>query len=272
MSALSGHSRAFLERLEVIKEMKASPWHPRVGELDWTPPLELIGVFTAYSTVAKMVHDGELEPAAGLYLNSALAINAFCVIHHCSHESVSQHNPDHAALENTAFRLGTVLLFIMNEGFREGHKMHHLHLGTPLDPDLPMERASLPELGFGMFQSFAEPDYSAANWDHMVLKLAVIEARKIIKQRSEYAKLHRTVQATYTGANQMSVVVGQLMFSRYVHRHSPVGDELESFYDGTFRSQGDVDLWMMGEGPHHLHHAKPDVAYSWLPKICQDLE
>ncbi|CAE8603098.1 unnamed protein product [Polarella glacialis] len=36
--------------------------------------------------------------------------------------------------------------------------------------------------------------------------------------------------------------------------------------------QDQVDLWMMGEGPHHMHHAKSDVSYALLPKVCEEVE
>ena len=42
---------------------------------------------------------------------------------------------------------------------------------------------------------------------------------------------------------------------------------LRSYYDTTFRGQTEVELWMMGEGPHHMHHAKNDVSYSYLTQV-----
>jgi len=62
-----------------------------------------------------------------------------------------------------------------------------------------------------------------------------------------------------------------LFFARYPHRHAPNPEEAESYYDTSFRGQRDVDLWMMGEGAHDLHHAKPDVSYSLLPRISVEL-
>ena len=51
---------------------------------------------------------------------------------------------------------------------------------------------------------------------------------------------------------------------------SPVG--LRSFYDTTFRGDSAVEMWMMGEGAHHMHHAQSDVGYSWLTQVCREVE
>merc|ERR1712137_392785 len=274
------------------------------GECDWTPPLDLVGVYTAFATVARMVHNDELDPAAALYLNAALSLNAFGPAHHATHESISQHNPEHAKLENTVFRLGIALLFVLDDGYREAHRLHHIHLGTEKDPDRFTEKASLSTFGHAILNVAVTPNYCAGggpitpfriwlmkqlgitrwalnsfiaknlftNWDNVALKMAGIEARKLIQERREFMKLHQTVQVTWTGAVTLGTVIGTLMFSRYVHRHTPDVHELDSYYQTTSRGQGEVDLWMMGEGPHHLHHAKPDVSYALLPKISMDLE
>ena len=140
------------ERLELAKEMRACPSHPKEGECDYTPPLELLGIYIAYSTIARMVHKGELDPAAACYLNAALGFNTFAVIHHCTHESVSQHNPEHAALENTAFRLGCALHYLFDDGYREAHRFHHIRTGAPNDPDLWVSDSSLPAVGNALFE------------------------------------------------------------------------------------------------------------------------
>jgi len=292
-----------------MKEMKVSQWHPREGECQFTPPLELLGVYIASTTIAKMVHNDELHPAAALYLNSALGLNAFCVVHHASHESISQHNQEHVAFENTAYRLGLALLYILDDGFREAHRLHHLQCGTSRDPDHFAENSSLPTLGHAMFCLATTPTYAssgagtltatsgavlrflgtrftrwalnswivkkyAVNWNNVLLKMTGYEARKMIESHKDYQKLHRTIQSSWTGAITLSTVVGFAMFARYVHRHAPDPDRehVGSYYDTTFRGQTEVDLWMMGEGAHHLHHAKSDVPYSLLPKICEDIE
>lgn len=293
-----------LERVALAKEMKACPSHLKEGECDYTPPLELLGIYITYSTVARMVHRGQLEPAAGCYLNATLGCHTFCVVHHCTHESISQHNPEHAAFENTAFRLGTALLYVFDDGYREAHRFHHMRPNASNDPDLILSHSSLPTLGHVVHELSARQCYITlgapitpnlagvlrrlgltstvmnswlakrymVNWDNVTLKMAVFEAQQIAKEREEYASLRRTLQATWTGATTLSVCLLALNFARWPHRHAPEPSEVESFYDTTFKAKGQVDLWMMGEGPHHLHHAKPDVSYSVLPRVCLELE
>ena len=45
------------------------------------------------------------------FLNAALGCHAFCILHHCTHESISRGNTDHVKLENTVFRLANLLIF-----------------------------------------------------------------------------------------------------------------------------------------------------------------
>ena len=48
-----------------------------------------------------------------------------------------------------------------------------------------------------------------------------------------------------------------VFFARYVHKSGKNGSEQgDSYYEGTYRGEADVDLWMNGEGMHHQHHAK----------------
>ena len=98
------------ERLELARAMKQAPSHLAAGECDYGPALELVGVYTVHATVSRCVLRGQLSTAAGAYLNSALGAHAFCILHHCTHESISQHNPEHEALENQVFRLGCALI------------------------------------------------------------------------------------------------------------------------------------------------------------------
>ncbi len=68
-----------------------------------------------------MAHQGTLSQAAAAYFNAALGCHTFSIVHHCTHESLSQSNSRFEALENTAFRLGAALIFF-NDGYREAHR------------------------------------------------------------------------------------------------------------------------------------------------------
>ena len=63
----------------------------------------------------------KLSHAAAAYVNAALECHAFCILHHCTHESISQGNENHEAIENTIFRLGAMLIFF-DDGYREAHR------------------------------------------------------------------------------------------------------------------------------------------------------
>jgi hypothetical protein len=65
-----------------------------------------------------------------------------------------------------------------------------------------------------------------------------------------------------------------MFFARYPHRNGVDGppNEIDSFYDMTYKGQGQVDLWMQGEGAHHMHHAKGNVSYSRLSKVSKEVE
>merc|ERR1719316_300671 len=97
-----------------------------------------------------MVAQGELDAAAGTYLNGALGCHTFCILHHCTHESISQHNPEHELLENTVFRLGCLLMFF-DDGYKIAHRAHHARTEKPDDPDQILSDTSLPVLGNMLF-------------------------------------------------------------------------------------------------------------------------
>jgi hypothetical protein len=81
--------------MELMAAMKASPSHIGAGECDYTPPLEMLGIYVVHATITKMAALGELDISAATYLNAALGCHAFCILHHCTHESISQSNPEH---------------------------------------------------------------------------------------------------------------------------------------------------------------------------------
>jgi fatty acid desaturase len=306
------------ERMEVMKAMRAAPSHiSPAGACDFAPALDLLGVFVAHATVSRMVLRKELSAAAGAYLNAALGCNAFCVLHHCTHESISQHNAAHEAFENTAFRLGCFLIFF-DDGYKQAHRAHHQRVNEPDDPDLILSHTTLGELGslihaVGARRSFAGIGFQAdlrlikalhllgiaswalssrwvqastIGWDNVAGKLAAFEALATLRDArhaAEYGALDTTLRATWRGANVLTFALLALFFARYPHRNAAApndgdgdkagsGSSGSSFYDVTYRGQGQVDLWMMGEGAHHLHHAKSDVAYTRLPAVCVEVE
>lgn len=293
------------ERMELMQAMKESPSHLAKGECDYSPPLELVGIYVAHTAISRMVARGELKETAGAYLNAALGANAFAVLHHCTHESISQHNSEHEVFENVVFRLASFLIFF-DDGYREAHRAHHARCNEPEDPDLLMSHTSLPVLGnllstmsqHGYYLGIGAPigvrtvtalhhlgltpllrstwlqEWSPLiNWDNVAGKMLAFKAQDVLEQHKEYKDLHRTLQATWRGSTGVTYMILALFFGRYPHRNGArMVNEVDSFYDGTYRGQGQVDLWMMGEGPHDLHHAKSDVSYSRLPAVCRELE
>eukprot|EP00750_Incisomonas_marina_P030606 INCI7626.3.p1 GENE.INCI7626.3~~INCI7626.3.p1 ORF type:complete len:468 (-),score=82.89 INCI7626.3:494-1897(-) len=117
----------------------------------------------------------------------------------------------------------------------------------------------------------------AVDWESNTPKLLQFEA--LAELATKFPDFHRTLMGTWQmGANGLAVVILALMFARYPHRNAkdptttqPDGTEW-SYYDTTFRGQTEVELWMMGEGPHHMHHAKNDVSYSYLTQVCDEVE
>lgn len=300
-------ARWMQERLELMREMKASCYAPDASECDFIPPLELIGIYICHCTISRMVAEGKLDTAAGTYLNGALGANAFCVLHHCTHESISQHNPEHEQFENTVFRLACQLLFF-DDGYKVAHRAHHQRCNEPDDPDLILSHTSLPELGSLLRTVFTSPEVAMVsigapvslrevrlmhtlgltsligspwllnltgkvNWDNQLLKVICRESFRVLKKQEDYRRLSSSLQATWRTSAGFASFILALFFARYPHRNGTTCvNEVASFYDSTFRGEGQVDLWMMGEGPHHMHHAKSDVSYSRLPKVCEEVE
>ena len=86
-------------------------------------------------------------------------------------------------------------------------------------------------------------------------------------------RLHEDAWCTRRVATNLGQVILTLFFGRYPHRNGVDGThEEDTYHDNTFRGQGQVDLWMMGEGQHHLHHAKNDVNYSVLTKVSAEID
>eukprot|EP00930_Biecheleria_cincta_P038852 TRINITY_DN26717_c0_g1_i1.p1 TRINITY_DN26717_c0_g1~~TRINITY_DN26717_c0_g1_i1.p1 ORF type:complete len:554 (+),score=83.06 TRINITY_DN26717_c0_g1_i1:166-1827(+) len=297
------------ERKELVAAMKASPSVLKQTECDLVPPLELIGIYTVHATVTRMVAAGDLDIAVGTYLNAALGCHTFCIMHHCTHESISQHNVEHEALENSVFRLASMLIFF-DDSYKEAHRAHHARTQEPDDPDLILSHTSLPELGALLFHMTGrcdgEPTYihlgvpitprqvsilyrlglsrllssgrvmnrlGLVNWDMQTMKMACIEALGVMKKHADYRELAHALRGTWHSARMLSYVILSLFFARYPHRNGiELRNDVDSFYDNSYRGQGQVDLWMMGEGAHHLHHAKSDVSYSVLSKVNAEVE
>lgn len=291
--------------MELARAMKDSKFHLAPGECDYVPPLELLGIFINYATVHRMVQRGELDMGAAVYLNASLGCHNFCVLHHCTHESISQHNDEHAALENTTFRLACVLNYFFDDGYREAHRMHHMWPSQKGDPDMFASHCSLASFGHILFEITKKMSYVSLgppftplivdivrftgitdwvlsswiakrfliNWNNVTHKVVLEEAFKVLDEHEEYRELRKTLQGTWHGARALSVMLLGTFFARLPHRHGLTGlEEGESFHDTVFRGQRDVDLWMMGEGQHQMHHAKPDVAYSRLQMVARDVE
>jgi fatty acid desaturase len=296
------------ERLALAKAMKSCPSHIGPGECDYTPPMEMVGIYIVHATITRMVAREELDINAGTFVNAALGCHAFCVLHHCTHESISQSNPEHEKLENMAFRLGNLLIFF-DDGYKEAHREHHQRTNASTDPDLILSHSPLPVFGsllhhlttqksflsigspidpstarvlhfFGLIKhltaekSWLTKQLNVVNWDNMVLKIASYEALRVFEENKEYEKLSHTLRATWRTSNSLSTMLLALFFARYPHRNGIDGppNEVDSFYDMTYKGRGQVDLWMMGEGAHHMHHAKSNVSYSRLPKMSKEVE
>lgn len=293
----------YAERLDLMRAMMSSPFYLSPGVCDWNPPLELIGVYISHSCVSRMVMRGQLDVTAGTFLNAALGCHAFCILHHCTHESISRGNNDHVKLENTVFRLANFLIFF-DDGYKEAHRAHHQRTNEPSDPDLILSETSLPVLGSLLYlitsspsylnigiplsPSFAEwsywlgvqgtlmrsglLNYTSVNWDNMLGKMASMEVLSVLSEHPDYATVHNTLQSTWRTSYAVTTLLLSLFFARYPHRNGRVTGAESSFYDSSFRGANQVDLWMMGEGPHHMHHARSDVSYALLPKVCADVE
>jgi hypothetical protein len=148
----------------------------------------------------------------------------------------------------------------------------YTHLGTPIDHNKAKFLYNFGILNL-LTSMWIQKRLPLVNWDNVTLKMAALEAQEVLKNHREYAELHQTLRATWHSSNVLTYMLLSLFFARYPHRNGVACEnEVDSFYDQNFRGQGQVDLWMMGEGAHHMHHAKSDVSYALLPKICADVE
>ena len=292
------------ERVALNQAMRSAPSHLPEGACDFAPPLELIGICITQACVTRMVMRGELEPSAAAYLCAALGCHTFTIVHHCTHESISQHNPQHARFENTVFRLAAGLIFF-DDGYREAHRAHHQRTNQANDPDLVLAHAPLPVLGQLLHAITSRPSFASigvpvkpfqasflhgcgllrvfvhswlaetalTKWPNVVLKMALFQGLDVLADPAAYPAqgLARALQATWRGtANGLTHMLLGLFFARYPHRNGiALNNEVDSYYDSVFRGQGEVDLWMNGEGAHHMHHAKSDVS---AVCIAQSLE
>jgi hypothetical protein len=105
-------------------------------------------------------------------------------------------------------------------------------------------------------------------WEHNVLKMATFKGLDVLATMEGARDLHRSLSTTWFGASGVSYVLLAIFFARYPHKNAPESNnEVDSFYDCTYRGQGEVDLWMMGEGAHDMHHAKSDLSYAHLQGV-----
>lgn len=258
--------------------MKRSPYNNPKRECDYVPAMELVGIWAANATVCKMLTEGKLEAGQACLLNSALALHSFNVWHCCSHEALAAHNEEHEPFENMVTRLSALLVRFPDSNVA-GHKRHHRYTNTPDDPDMYMQMP-LEQLGEILLQSFQSgeltPGDGGAYEDH-ALDMVAQMSLKILCDHEETSKLGQTLLTALNGSSKVFMVILILFFGRYPHLQgrSVTGtdsNEIDSFYNTTWRGQGQVDLWMMGEGWHHGHHAVTDVNYTVLPKVGADVE
>ena len=118
---MEGLPRYVRERLDIATAMSETPSAPDSNNIDLIPAVELAGILAVHCTVSRLTHKGKLSKAAGCFLNATLCTHCFSIVHHCTHESISQANEEHAAFENMVFRLGASLIFF-DDGYREGHR------------------------------------------------------------------------------------------------------------------------------------------------------
>lgn len=278
----SGNFAMIKTRLELARAMDKSPNAPERDHGDMSIAMELLGTFVCHTTISRMVLQRKLSLEAGAYLNGVISLHAFCPTHAATHEGISQHNENLKAFENSIFRLGNLLAGFTDEWKRD-HHVHHAKTNTDEDPDAWAAKSPLPELGkvVGLLVNnpyiFLErqdifPNIHAS-WNNWIGRIARKEVVKYMFQH--HPDSAHCLQATWDTATDMAQFILILFFGRYPHRNGismESANEIGNFYDTTYRGQGEVDLWMMGEGWHHGHHAKTDVPYNVLPKVGMDVE
>ena len=83
---------------ELIDAMRKSA-HLEDDQCDMVPPMELLGVYVWRRSVSGAGR--KLDKAEGRF-KCSVGAHAFCVLHHCTHESISQGNEKFEKFENTA--------------------------------------------------------------------------------------------------------------------------------------------------------------------------
>mmetsp|Transcript_133199 Transcript_133199/g.414161 ORF Transcript_133199/g.414161 Transcript_133199/m.414161 type:complete len:546 (-) Transcript_133199:92-1729(-) len=266
-------------RLAFVRAIKKSPFNNPKLECDYVPAAELIGIFAAHGAVTRMLHEGRLELGPACLLNATLSLHAFNVWHCCSHEALAAHNEEHEPFQNMVTRLSGLMISFPDASVA-GHKRHHRYTNTAEDPDIYMT-SSLPELGKVLIESLQPQGQPELPPGFAHVDLALLNAAgaslAALHGREDTCGLGETLRAAWTCSSQVFQVILILMFGRYPHLrgNALVGkeaNEIDSFYNTTWRGQGQVDLWMMGEGWHHGHHAVTDVNYTVLAKVGADVE
>ena len=275
------------ERVAFVKALKACPSTPKDGECQYVQGMEVLGVYIAHTTVSRMVAEGRLAPEVGAMLNSALATHSFVALHSCTHGAVSMHAPEHEAWENTVNRLAC-LPAGYDYGYTESHKRHHNITNVPGDPDWYYAYATLPQLGQAfrdVYSDRPEDEFpvkkraiASFHWDNHVGRLFGFESIRALKADTgadpTLRRLGEALEVTHKRASSMCKFLLVMFFGRYPHRNGTSGqeNEVDSYYATTFRGSEQVDLWMNGEGSHHIHHAKNDISYTHLARVSLELE
>ncbi len=225
-----------------------------------------------HAVVTRMVLRKQLSVNAGVFLNAALGNHAFTMLHHCTHESISQHNPEHMALENTVYRLACRVISF-DDSYKVAHRAHHFCANHADDPDLLMSYTSLPVLGNAlylkslgqMYVGIGSPiniwvsgflywtglsDLLLSNvdvinkapfikWDCNLLKMATFESLNALETMDGAKDLHCTVSKTWSGASYISLMLAALFIARYPHRNGRETNVVASYYDCTYSGQGE---------------------------------
>ena len=249
--ALSVSTGYLMSRLKIIRAINEAPSSPNPGEFDQdiclVPCLEILGIHIAHTAVSRMVLRKQLSREAGTFLNGVLAVHAYCITHATAHGGLSQGNSDYKEMENTVFRLASVVIG-MEDSHQVSHKKHHAFTNGPEDPDLHLAMTSLPELGMGMMNGFNNEFNGGSDGDFMgalqnLIKTCSIDA---FRRVPELAAFHDDLWSTTQVAGHMGQTMIAMFFGRFPHRNGKDGSgETDTIFENTYRGQGQVDLWMM---------------------------
>jgi hypothetical protein len=196
----------------------------------------------------------------GTFINSALSVHAYCIQHACAHGGASQGYEDYQELEATVYRLAAPLVGL-DDTHQAIHKRHHAFTNSAADPDWGFISADLADLGPGTMVShnteFDEPgDPDGKDWLNTtggVVKSLAIEA---LRRVPELEHCHDDIWCTTQVASRMCKIIMMFFFGRYPHRGGVDGSQAtDSFFENTYRGQGQIDLWMMGgaKTPFYSH-------------------